>query len=114
MPLSDTATTCSRHPCWYQVDYDGVYEPKSPYTFTHPRPQRQSSLRIYETHVGIAGMDRSRTGTGQGIIHIAYIVHIVYIVDNVYNVYNVYDVYNVRTAYNVYNVYIVYNTLYTL
>eukprot|EP00043_Microstomoeca_roanoka_P013842 m.136075 g.136075 ORF g.136075 m.136075 type:complete len:757 (-) comp15863_c0_seq2:387-2657(-) len=37
-----------------QLNFEGVYETKTPYDWRNPRPQRPKSLRIYEAHVGIA------------------------------------------------------------
>ncbi|KAM6446236.1 1,4-alpha-glucan-branching enzyme isoform 1-T1 [Liasis olivaceus] len=38
-----------------KVNYDWIYlEPSTPYTWKHPIPKKPKSLRIYESHVGIA------------------------------------------------------------
>lgn len=40
-----------------EIPYNGIYydpPPEEKHTFQHPRPRRPSSLRIYETHVGMS------------------------------------------------------------
>lgn len=46
-----------------QIVFDGVYwNPPEPYQWKHPRPQRPTNLKIYETHVGMATKEQ-RIGT---------------------------------------------------
>ncbi|EGR30526.1 hypothetical protein IMG5_129790 [Ichthyophthirius multifiliis] len=54
-----------RIPVWikrlYQDDntkiFDGVYWSKIDYKFNHPRPSKKHALKIYECHIGMAGVD---------------------------------------------------------